>query len=156
MKDEHSTAIPADILAAAQAKIDEVTDSLKPFIINLTPEERHERLKLGDKTLAFVEKSHTYAQANPTLVPPYLDMDMFNIDMQDATGLRALEMSIQQLATGINDTVMVSGGEAYNQSLVFYNIVKQAAKQNIPGAKAIYEDLQKRFSGRPAKKKEQE
>ena len=38
-------------------------------------------LKLGDKTLAFGEKSFDYAKANPMLVPPYLDMGMFENDM---------------------------------------------------------------------------
>ena len=156
MKDEHNKAMTAAMLSAVQAKIDEVKGILAPFIISLTPEERRERLKLGDKTLAFAEKSFAYAQANPALVPSYLEMEMFSIDMKDATGLRTLEISIQQLATGISDTIMVAGGEAYNESLIFYNAVKQAAKQNIPGAKAVYEDLQKRFPGRPSTKKEEE
>ena len=45
----------------------------------------------------------------------------------------------------------LSGSEAYVASLAFYNSVKQAAKINIPGAKAISEDLKLRFT-RQAKK----
>jgi hypothetical protein len=42
---------------------------------------------------------------------------------------------------------MVAGSEAYQSSLIFYNSVKMAARQDIPGAKAIYEELKKRFPG---------
>ena len=154
MKDEHNIAIPANILAQAQEKANEIADLLKPYLFNLTPTQRKERLKLGDKSLAFAQKSYDYAQSNPAFVPSYLDMNMFSIDMEDTTGLRVLQITLAQLATGIDDTVMISGGEAYNASLVFYNAVKQAAKQNVPGAKAIYEELQKRFPSRPAKSKQ--
>ena len=76
-------------------------------------------------------------------------MGMFNVDMQDTTSMRVLSLSVTQLLSAIDDTTMVSGGEAYNASLIFYNAVKQAAKQNIPGAKDIYNELKKRYPGRP-------
>jgi GrpB-like predicted nucleotidyltransferase (UPF0157 family) len=47
----------------------------------------------------------------------------------------------------VDDTTMVAGSEAYQFALIFYNSVKMAARQDIPGAKAIYEDLKKRFPG---------
>jgi hypothetical protein len=42
---------------------------------------------------------------------------------------------------------MVSGSEAYQASLIFYNSAKMAARQDIPGAKAVYDELRKRFPG---------
>lgn len=39
------------------------------FMINLTPVERQRILKMGDKTLAFVEKGLAYAQQRPELMP---------------------------------------------------------------------------------------
>ena len=152
MKDEHSVAIPPEVLEQAQSQVNMLARLLAPYLLNLTPAERKGRLKLGDKSLAFAQKSNDYAHSNPEFAPSYLNMQMFDIDMQDATGLRVLQMSLSQIITGIDDTVMVSGGESYNASLVFYNAVKQAAKQNVPGAKAIYEELKKRYPSRPAKK----
>ena len=154
MKNEHSTAIPAEVLSAAQQKINEAIGLLVPYIITLTPEERRDRLKMGDKTLAFCEKALDYALSNPALVPSYLELNEFKTDMTDATGLRTLDMTLQQLESGVSDTVMVSGSEAYSQALIFYNSVKQAAKQNVPGAKVVFEELQKRYPRRPAKKNE--
>jgi hypothetical protein len=45
----------------------------------------------------------------------------------------------------LSDTAMVAGSETYEASLAFYNNVKAAAAQDIPGAKAIHEDLKKRY-----------
>ncbi|MDR1493449.1 MAG: hypothetical protein LBT05_12110 [Planctomycetaceae bacterium] len=35
---------------------------------------------MGEKTFSFVEKTHDFAKQNPTLVPPYLNRDDFDID----------------------------------------------------------------------------
>jgi hypothetical protein len=40
---------------------------------------------------------------------------------------------------------MTAGSEAYQAALVFYKSVKMAAAQDIPGAKAVYEELKTRF-----------
>jgi hypothetical protein len=69
----------------------------------------------------------------------------FDTDMTDATGLRTVHISAKQLSDGIDDTVMVAGSEAYQAALVFYNAVKAAAAQDIPGAKGVYDDLKARF-----------
>ena len=156
MKDNHKEAIPSAVVKEAQNRILEVMEMLQPYVVNLKPEERRDILKLGDKTLAFGEKAFDYAKANPMLVPPYLDMGMFENDMKDTTGLRVLLATVQQLSMAIDDTIMVAGSEAYTASLTFYNAVKVAANQNVPGAKPIYQELQERFPGRPKKKETEE
>jgi hypothetical protein len=40
---------------------------------------------------------------------------------------------------------MVARSEAYQAALVFYNAVKAATAQDIPGAKEVYYDLKTRF-----------
>ena len=52
---------------------------------------------------------------------------------------------VMRLHDGLDDTTMEAGAESYANSLSYYNSVKQAAKMNVPGAKAIYDDLKKRF-----------
>jgi GrpB-like predicted nucleotidyltransferase (UPF0157 family) len=72
-------------------------------------------------------------------------MPAFDTDMTDATGLRTLHISAKQLSDDIDDTAMTAGSEAYQAALVFYNAVKAAAAQDIPGAKEVYADLKTRF-----------
>ena len=148
MDDKHSIFIPADILAQVQNLIKQANTLLLPYVTSLTPAERHAILKMGEKTLSFVEKAHEFALQNPNLVPPFLDMTAFDTDFADAHNLWTVLLSSQQLHENLDDTTMVAGSEAYQAALVFYNSVKMAASQDIPGAKAVYEELKKRFPGR--------
>jgi hypothetical protein len=157
MKDNrHSQAIPQDVLTQAQTKINEVITLLAPYVVALTPSERHELPKMGEKTISFVEKAFDFAQQNPNLVPPYLDIGAFGTDFKDAHGLWTLVNSIRQLEENAGDTEMTAGSEAYQAALVFYKSVKVAAAQDVPGAKAVYEELKTRFPGGKRKPAEPE
>jgi hypothetical protein len=145
MNNIHSAAIPADILAQALAKTEEIRMLLAPYITPLTPSQRHSIAKMGDKTLAFVEKAHELALSNPEFVPPYLNMSDFTVDFSDAHNIEPVLIAVEQLRSGVDDTQMLAGSEAYHASLVYYNSVKEAASQNVPGAKAIYDVLRIRF-----------
>jgi hypothetical protein len=136
MKDnKHVQAIPQDVLTQAQTKSNEVSALLAPYVVALTPAERYELPKVGEKTISFVEKAYDFAQQNPNLVLPYLDMAAFGTDFGDAYGLWTLVSSIRQLDENTSDTEMAAGSEAYQAALVFYKSVKMAAAQDIPGGK---------------------
>jgi hypothetical protein len=74
-------------------------------------------------------------------------MGTFRTDFVDAHGLWTLHNLVMQLEEGISDTEMTAGSEAYQATLVFYKSVKMASAQDIPGAKAVYEELKTRFPG---------
>jgi len=74
--------------------------------------------------------------------------------MKTRTQNISLFIVLTQLYNGLDDTTMEAGAESYVNALSYYNSVKQAAKMNIPGAKAIYDDLKKRFAGNGPKKSE--
>jgi hypothetical protein len=147
MEDKHAVMIPANIVTQVKNLVQQAISVLLPYVTPLTPAERRTIAKIGEKTLSFVEKAHEAAAANPTLVPPFLKMADFDVDFADAHNLWSLLLLAQQLYENVDDTTMVAGSEAYQFSLIFYNSVKMAARQDIPGAKAIYEDLKKRFPG---------
>jgi hypothetical protein len=147
MENEHLEAIPADIIELVRAKLNEITTTLKPYVTALTPTERRKLPKMGDKSLTFVEKSYVYALENPTLAPSYLDMQAFGVDFADAHGLWTVRNDAQQVYEMLDDSVLSAGSESYQASLVFYNSVKAASAQDVPGAKAIYEELKHRFPG---------
>jgi hypothetical protein len=153
---QHVQAIPSTVLTQAQTKVDEAIALLAPYVLALTPTERREMPKMGEKTIGFVEKAYDFARQNPALVPPYLDLDAFGIDFGDAHGLWTLLNTVQQLEENIDDTEMAAGSEAYQAALVFYNSVKVAAAQDVSGAKAVYEELKIRFPGGKRKSGETE
>ncbi|MDR0786056.1 MAG: hypothetical protein LBE74_09295 [Treponema sp.] len=154
MKDnKHVQAIPSTVLTQAQTKVQELAALLAPYMLALTPAERQGLPKMGEKTIGFVEKAYDFARQNPNLVPPYLEVDAFGVDFADAHGLWTLLNAVQQLEEAIDDTEMTAGSEAYQAALVFYKSVKMAAAQDIPGAKAVYEELKTRFPQRDGRRK---
>ena len=115
------------------------------LIFNLDPSERQTLAKMGDKSLAFVGKALDYATKNTALVPPYLDLAEANKDYTLAADLREISRELGTLNQAVDDTLMVSGAEAYDAALIFHASVKGASRTNAPGSQAIYEDLVQRF-----------
>ncbi|MBD2615702.1 hypothetical protein VF14_10495 [Nostoc linckia z18] len=124
-----------------------------PFLVTLSPDERRKLVKMGDKSLAFVNNSITAAQSNREILPATFDVDELVRDYQLATALTELLVSIQQLSEQVDDTLMAVGSEAMTGSLTVYDYVKTASKKT-PGLKVVAEQLGERFKaikGRPNK-----
>ena len=100
---------------------------------------------MGDKSIAFVEKALDYAKSNPEFAPAYLNIPELQIDLRAVQDLTAIWQLLEPLTNNVNDTEMLSGSEAFQAALAYYNSVKHAAKMNVPSAKAILDDLKKRF-----------
>ena len=140
-----ATLSPADISDIKQA-IQTILSKM-PFLISLTEDQRRGGMKLGDKTIGFVDKVTTYSKTNPNFIPSYLDTTEFSKDYQLTKDLLDILRTLRPLVQDIEDTATETGIEAVSAAMVFYNSVKSASKQGVPGAKTIYEDLQKRFPG---------
>jgi hypothetical protein len=115
-----------------------------PFLITLSTEERRKLVKMGDKSLAFVNNSITAAQSNREILPATFDVDELVRDYQLAATLTELLISMQQLTEQVDDTLMAVGSEAMTSSLTVYDYVKTASKKT-PGLKAVAEQLGERF-----------
>jgi hypothetical protein len=79
-----------------------------------------------------------------------------NYNETDANGPERIKDILAQLLIQIKDTIILAGREAYTHSLLFYNNAKLAAKNNVPGAKEIYDDLKVRFPGNGRRKSQAE
>jgi hypothetical protein len=129
------------------------------LVFNLTPQQRMEVSKMGDKTMAFVDNALNYATQNPLLVPSFVDVPEARKDYELSRALTIIEQEIGTLLRSIEDVNMVAGSEAYDAALVFYTAIKGSVKSNAPGSQAIYNDLSHRFPKggykKPAKPAEQ-
>ncbi|MBE9001132.1 hypothetical protein IQ274_23645 [Nostoc sp. LEGE 12447] len=115
-----------------------------PFLITLSNEERRKLVKMGDKSLAFVNNSITAAQSNREILPATFDVEELVQDYQLAAALTELLISMQQLTEQVDDTLMAVGSEAMTSSLTVYDYVKTASKKT-PGLKTVAEQLGERF-----------
>ena len=121
-----------------------IKTTLFPYLISLSPEERQNLPKMKDRTIAFVNKTLGYAASNPEFLPPYLDVPELQKDIDAVNILNSFLVPLEQLLSGVDDTMMEAGSEAYVAALSYYNSVKQASKTNVKNAKTIYEDLKER------------
>ncbi|WP_341528282.1 hypothetical protein WKK05_02700 [Nostoc sp. UHCC 0302] len=133
---------PADIQEIKAAL--QIVQKKLPFLVTLSTEERRKLVKMGDKSLAFVNNSVTAAQSNREILPASFDVDEFVRDYQLATTLTELLISMRQLTEQVDDTLLAVGSEAMTSSLTVYDYVKTAAKKT-PGLKTIAEQLGERF-----------
>jgi len=142
-----------------QKDLDEINNAvnvlktkLLPVLKNLSSTDKIELPKMGDKTVAFVQKALEYCSQNPGLVPPFLDVNEFKIDVKAVEDLKSVYIPLFQITEALNDTIMLSGSEAYTAALMFYTTVKGAMKSKIPNADLIYDDLSNRFPAKNIKK----
>ncbi|WP_395139873.1 hypothetical protein [Armatimonas sp.] len=144
-----------NLTPAEQIEVDTAIATLQrvlgPKFKHLTPQDRQERPKMGDKTVAFVEKVLEYAESHPQFLPPYVEHAALVVDVTGVVALSPLAHALSALAVGAEDTRMLAGSEAYTAALAYYQSVKTAARRKIPGAEALYRDLAERFPGAPRK-----
>ena len=146
-----SLQIPVEDQTAINDAIVVLQTKLIPLLKDLTPKERMDIPKMGDKTLAFVTKAYTHIEQNPTLVPAYMDSAQMKIDLDAVEELKKMLTPLKQVTELVDDSYLLSGSEAFISSLHFYNYVKGASKAGVPGTQVIYDDLKARFPGRSSK-----
>ena len=142
-----SLKIPSEDKDAIKNAIAVLNDKLIPHLKALTPDERQTLPKAGDKTVAFLDKAKEFFESNGDLVPTFIDKEEYYIDLTGMNELHEYHTPINQLASMLNDTMLLAGSEAYVTALAFYKNVKNAVKMNIPGAKLVNDELSLRFKG---------
>lgn len=151
-KNQISLEIPQTVIAEVNEKLQDCKTLLAPYLQGLSVDERKSIFKMGDKTVATVQKVKSYIETNPEFVPNYMDKMEFLKDEAVVTGLSPLGNLVSQLASDIEDTVMLAGSEAITSALFYYGSTKEAASKGVATAKPIYEDLSERFVRKAYKK----
>ena len=90
-------------------------------------------------------RSIQIAEANPTLLPAYLNLSAAKQDNERYVNLLAIEMKLKALVQGIEHARMASGSETLLFARGFYASLQTAAQQNAPGASALFAELQPYF-----------
>lgn len=147
-KNEISVIIPPAELEEINTLIVQLKDALAPYIVPLTVKEIKGIAKMGDKTVAFVDKVKDYTVSNPEFIlKEGMNVEDFNVDVNAVKTLAPLFKSVSQISTDLQDSIMLSGNEALIPALMYYGSVQLNAKNGVASAKTIYDDLKKRFPG---------
>ena len=153
MRNRISVVIPAAVKQRVVDALKTIQQDLTPYLHPLTPEERQGIVKMGDKSVAFMEDIRDYGTATPGFVPSFIDFPSLKEDLVATADLDDILRPLQQLTTDVESTQMQTGGEAYTDALVVYRNIQSAAKSNAPGAQAAVEKLRVRFVGQGKEKK---
>jgi len=147
MDNRNNTPIPPAVLAEINQKVKEIITAATPYLIPLTKKERKDLPKMGDKSVAFVQKAAELARNLPELVPAYIAMDDLQTDAANAAGLLPIEQQLAGLLLDLNSTRMIANSEGYVSSLLVYGAFQQAARAAQPGAQGAVDQLNPRFRG---------
>ncbi len=150
--DQISLRISETEMATISTAIETLRSTLMPHLRTLAIKERHKMLKLGDKSIAFVQRSFDYGVQYKHLVPGFLAMEAFGLDLKATSTLQQMLGALEPIMEALDDSLMLAGSEAYEGALMFYQSVKGAAKAKDANAKMILDHLSDQFQKAPRRK----
>jgi hypothetical protein len=93
---------------AILAAIALITSKL-PFLDDLTPTERRDLPKLGDKSEGFVHHADVLARQDDSFLPRNFDLPEFQSDAALFAALAPIRAALMQLTEKVDDTTMLVG-----------------------------------------------
>ena len=152
MENQVSQPIPAEALAQVQQHLTAVRALLAPYLVPLTPEQRQDLPKMGDKSVAFVQKAADYSTALAPYLPAYVDGAGLRTNARVSADLLPVYTALLGLTTDVDSTRLEAGSEGYSAALLVYAALQAAAKQNQPGTQAAVSELGERFAAQGLRK----
>ena len=138
-----ATLAPTDRSSILQA-IDTIRTQL-PFLIDIEPTERQALPKLGDKSKAFVTKALELATQNQGFLPRDFDVEEMRKDVQLYEDLSAIRQALAKLFELVDDSLVVTGSEAYIAALTIYTYAKNS-NVGTAGLDGTIDELGARFA----------
>lgn len=119
--------LTADALGAIDAALTALETSLAPLVA-LTPDQRQQLVKMGDKSEAFCRQAgHVFAE-NPGILPGSFDLPGYQRDLATLDALRPRMLRLSKLHQRAQDTDMALGSDLMTNALQGYAFLKVAGK----------------------------
>jgi hypothetical protein len=145
-----SVSLPQADIDAVKAAIATINAKL-PFLVTLDGDERRGLVKLGPKSVDFVDDASTTVTSFPNIVPASFDKEEYAKDTGLFKALSEIKFLVDSLSEKIDNTYLAVGSEAMTASLEVYAYV-QTAKGRTPGLDSAAQKLKDRFKGQGKKK----
>lgn len=140
-----SVTFTAEELQELDTHLAAIETLLKAKCISLTPDERKEYGRLGNKSENWLRKIVDYLQTQPSLTPGFVDTPEVLADFNARRSIQPREARINAIADLLSDTSLLLGTDLYHACIAYYRNISMAAQQNVNGAKAVYDDLAEQF-----------
>ena len=126
-------------LAVLEAKLDR--------LIVLSPEQRHQALKMGDKSEPFCRQTVMVLRQNPGMVPGDFSLEEYRLDLAALDALRPRLQRLRTLTDRADDTELALGSDIMSAALDGYRFAKIAGKGT--ALDSLKEAMQVRLSRKP-------
>jgi hypothetical protein len=134
-------ALSQQALNDISSDVGEAMEDFGEYAVTFRPIDRMRKIGAGNKNYGFIQSAIDSAEANEKLVPPYLNLTEYRTAITDFEHKRVLLLQLKQFVQVVSDSMLDSSNAAYHFSLQYYNALREAAKQRIPGAEALYKAL---------------
>jgi len=124
---------------------------LLPFLINLTPEERRELPRMGDKSRAFVLASLNLAEQDDSFLPRSFDVAEMRQDEDLFNAMTMIFTALAILFERLQDTMLLTGSDLYVAALEVYDAAKRKGGSDSGGLDQLLDALGQRFARRSKK-----
>ena len=118
---------PAESVTAIEAALTELETQLSGLIA-LTPDQRRQLTKMGDKSEAFCRQAVSVLSENPGVLAKNFDLDGFRRDLIALDVLSPWLVRLSRLYERANDTDMALGSDLMTSALEGYAFLKIAGK----------------------------
>ncbi|KRC31527.1 MULTISPECIES: hypothetical protein [unclassified Lysobacter] len=140
--------LPAESLAAIDDALN-VLESHLTALIALTPDQRRQLTKMGDKSEAFCRQAVHVLSENPGIVPRNFEIASLHRDLAALDALRPRAQRLMRLSERVQDSEMALGSDLMTNALEGYAFLKIAGKG--AGLDALRQMLSARFNRSPSK-----
>lgn len=99
--------------------------ALMPFLVDLTPEERQQLVKMGDWGRPIVEQTLVLAEQDDSFLPRSFNVPKMRMDKDLYDALTPIFIQLSRLFEGVNDTMMLTGSDLIMGGLDVYGNAKK-------------------------------
>lgn len=132
-------------LAKVDASLAEIERILKGKTHQLTSQERRQYGSIAEQNKLFVNKAKQLMEQYPEYVPNFLDKAEFDEDYLAREQIGRRLQKLKNLVEQLSDTKVLLDHDNYFNALSFYRNVKYLSRENIPGIKSIYDEMNQFF-----------
>jgi hypothetical protein len=132
-------------LTASNTNLDALLEFASKNSPELSSEDRVSYGSVNETNKLLVNKSKSYMEQNPDLVPSFVNMEEFNNDFKARTDLEEMIQKLDLIKRKLSDTKILLDYDNYQDTLAFYRAVRYFAGEQQQGAIPIYEDLKQFF-----------
>jgi len=141
--------IPENDVSEAIDKVNAIIADLSEYIGDaLSLRERRGKRSPGVRNYGFMDKVSDIAMANQEFAPTVFNVVEMKELIRQIELLRDLSVALSKFQRIVSDELMMVSDEAFNMALMYYNSVRDLARRRVPGAEAVFRELQLFFRRR--------